>query len=222
MAQTILSQNKQNEPNLTINLSSKLPQGSGMGSSAATATAVCKALSNHLGVDLDANQVSNLVFNAEKIVHGTPSGIDNTVVAYEMPVYFVKGKKPITFMPGKRFYLVIGDTGIEASTKETVQNVRKAWQKEPGLMEGYFNEISIVTKKGKLAIEQGKTELVGEIMDKNHELLKSIGVSHKKLDELIDIANKAGALGAKLTGGGGGGNMVALAKNIDEDRKSVV
>ena len=203
---------------LSINLSSKLPQGSGMGSSAATATAVCKALSNHLGVDLDANQVSNLVFNAEKIVHGTPSGIDNTVVAYEMPVYFVKGKKPIAFMPGKRFYLVIGDTGIEASTKETVENVRKAWQKEPGLMEGYFNEISIVTEKGKLAIEQGKTELVGEIMDKNHELLKSIGVSHKKLDELIDIANKAGALGAKLTGGGGGGNMVALAKNIDEQQ----
>ena len=218
LAQTILSQNKQKEPNLTINLSSKLPQGSGMGSSAATATAVCKALANHLGVDLDANQVSNLVFNAEKIVHGTPSGIDNTVIAYEMPVYFVKGKKPITFMPGKRFYLVIGDTGIEASTKETVEKVRKAWQKEPGLMEGYFSEISIVTEKGRLAIEQGKTELVGEIMDKNHELLNSIGVSHKKLEELIDIANKAGALGAKLTGGGGGGNMVALAKNIEDQQ----
>jgi mevalonate kinase len=218
LAQTILSQNKQNEPNLTINLSSKLPQGSGMGSSAATATAVCRALSNHLGVDLDANQVSELVFNAEKIVHGTPSGIDNTVVAYEMPVYFVKGKKPKTFVPGKRFYLVIGDTGIEASTKKTVENVRKAWEKEPELMEGYFNEIEIVTEKGKLAIEQGKTELVGEIMNKNHELLNSIGVGHKKLEQLVDIVNKAGALGAKLTGGGGGGNMVALAKNIEDQQ----
>jgi mevalonate kinase len=218
LAQTLLSQNKQKEPNLTINLSSELPQGSGMGSSAATATAVCKALSNHLGVDLDANQVSELVFNAEKIVHGRPSGIDNTVVAYEMPVYFVKGEKPKTFTPGKKFYLVIGDTGIEASTKETVQNVRNTWEKEPRLMEGYFNEISIATEKGKIAIEQGKTELVGEIMDKNHELLNSIGVGHKKLNELIDIATKAGALGAKLTGGGGGGNMVALAKNIDEQQ----
>jgi|TARA_B110000881_G_C18592017_1_gene528670 mevalonate kinase len=218
LAQTILSQNKQNEPNLTINLSSKLPQGSGMGSSAATATAVCRALSNHLGVDLDANQVSELVFNAEKIVHGTPSGIDNTVVAYEMPVYFVKGKKPKTFVPGRRFYLVIGDTGIEASTKKTVENVRKAWEKEPELMEGYFSEIEIVTEKGKLAIEQGKTELVGEIMNKNHELLNSIGVGHKKLEQLVDIVNKAGALGAKLTGGGGGGNMVALAKNIEDQQ----
>ena len=218
LAQTILSQNKQNEPNLTINLSSKLPQGSGMGSSAATATAVCRALSNHLGVDLDANQVSELVFNAEKIVHGTPSGIDNTVVAYEMPVYFVKGKKPKTFIPGRRFYLVIGDTGIEASTKKTVENVRKAWEKEPELMEGYFSEIEIVTEKGKIAIEQGKTELVGEIMNKNHELLNSIGVGHKKLELLVDIVNKAGALGAKLTGGGGGGNMVALAKNVEDQQ----
>tara|TARA_B110000438_G_scaffold9211_1_gene9303 strand:+ start:324 stop:1250 length:927 start_codon:yes stop_codon:yes gene_type:complete len=218
LAQTILSQNKQNEPNLTINLSSKLPQGSGMGSSAATATAVCRALSNHLGVDLDANQVSELVFNAEKIVHGTPSGIDNTVVAYEMPVYFVKGKKPKTFVPGRRFYLVIGDTGIEASTKKTVENVRKAWEKEPELMEGYFSEIEIVTEKGKIAIEQGKTELVGEIMNKNHELLNSIGVGHKKLELLVDIVNKAGALGAKLTGGGGGGNMVALAKNVEDQQ----
>lgn len=221
LAKTILSQNKQKEPNLTINLSSELPQGSGMGSSAATATAVCRALSNHLGVDLDANQVSELVFNAEKIVHGTPSGIDNTVVAYEMPVYFVKGKKPKTFVPGRRFYLVIGDTGIEASTKETVRNVRKAWEKEPRLMEGYFSEIEKVTERGKLAIEQGKTELVGEIMNKNHELLNSIGVGHKKLEQLIDIVNKAGALGAKLTGGGGGGNMVALAKN-EEDQQYIL
>ena len=63
-------------------------------------------------------------------------------------------------------------------------------------MEGYFSEIEIVTEKGKLAIEEGKTELIGEIMSKNHELLNSIGVGHEKLDELIDIANKAGAVGS--------------------------
>tara|TARA_B100000614_G_scaffold225523_1_gene215251 strand:- start:888 stop:1385 length:498 start_codon:yes stop_codon:yes gene_type:complete len=97
LAQALLAKTKQKEPNLTINLTSKLPQGSGMGSSAATSTAVCKALSNYLGVDLEQNQISELVFNAEKIVHGTPSGIDNTVVAYESPVYFVKGEKPSNF-----------------------------------------------------------------------------------------------------------------------------
>ena len=219
LAQSLLAKNNQNEPNLTINLSSKLPQGSGMGSSAATSTAVCRALSGYLGINLAENEVSELVFEAEKIVHGTPSGIDNTVVAYEMPVYFIKGEKPTTFEPGKEFLLVIGDTGIEASTKETVSNVRKSWEKEPGLMNGYFDEIEIATNNGKMAIEKGDSKLVGEIMDENHDLLNSIGVGHDELEKLIDIAKDAGALGSKLTGGGGGGNMVALAEDKKAQKK---
>jgi len=219
LAQSILAKTNQNEPNLTINLSSKLPQGSGMGSSAATSTAVCRALSGYLGVNLAENEISELVFDAEKVVHGTPSGIDNTVVAYEMPVYFIKGEKPETFEPGKKFFLVIGDTGIEASTKETVSNVRDNWKKEPGLMDGYFDEIERITNQGKIAIEKGNEKIVGEMMDENHELLNSIGVGHDKLEKLIDIAKDADALGAKLTGGGGGGNMVALAKDKRTQKK---
>ena len=219
LAQSILAITDRHEPNLTINLTSRLPQGSGMGSSAATATAVCRALAGHLGVDLAANEISELVFEAEKIVHGTPSGIDNTVVAYEMPVYFIKGQNPETFEPGKLFRLVIGDTGIEASTKKTVANVRKAWQNEPGLMEGYFDEIEKITRNGKIAIENGNAEQVGELMDKNHELLNSIGVGHKILEELVEIAREKGGLGAKLTGGGGGGNMVALAEDKKTQKK---
>ena len=216
LAQALLAKTKQKEPNLTINLTSKLPQSSGMGSSAATSTAVCKALSNYLGVDLEHNQISELVFDAEKIVHGTPSGIDNTVVAYESPVYFIKGKGPLTFDPGSTFHLIIGDTGIEASTRETVENVRQQWEKEPNLMNGYFDEIANVTKDGKKAIEKGNKEAVGELMNKNHELLNEIGVGHPILEKLVGLTLDAGALGAKLTGGGGGGNMVALANNAEE------
>ena len=216
LAQALLAKTKQKEPNLTINLTSKLPQSSGMGSSAATSTAVCKALSNYLGVDLEHNQISELVFDAEKIVHGTPSGIDNTVVAYESPVYFIKGKGPLTFDPGSTFHLIIGDTGIEASTRETVENVRQQWEKEPNLMNGYFDEITNVTKDGKKAIEKGNKEAVGELMNKNHELLNEIGVGHPILEKLVGLTLDAGALGAKLTGGGGGGNMVALANSAEE------
>ena len=216
LAQALLAKTKQKEPNLTINLTSKLPQSSGMGSSAATSTAVCKALSNYLGVDLEHNQISELVFDAEKIVHGTPSGIDNTVVAYESPVYFIKGKGPLTFDPGSTFHLIIGDTGIEASTRETVENVRQQWEKEPNLMNGYFDEIANVTKDGKKAIEKGNKEAVGELMNKNHELLNEIGVGHPILEKLVGLTLDAGALGAKLTGGGGGGNMVALANSAEE------
>ena len=219
LAQTLLTQTKQNEPNLTINLTSKLPQGSGMGSSAATSTAVCKALSNYLGVDLEKNQISELVFDAEKIVHGNPSGIDNTVVAYESPVYFIKGNEPMTFDSGRTFYLVIGDTGIESSTKETVGNVRAMWKKEPNLMNGYFDEIGNITKGGKIAIEEGNVEMVGELMNDNHELLNKIGVGHPELEKLVELSIKSGAVGAKLTGGGGGGNMVALANNVKEQKE---
>ena len=219
LAQTLLTKTKQNEPNLTINLTSKLPQGSGMGSSAATSTAVCKALSNYLGVDLEKNQISELVFDAEKIVHGNPSGIDNTVVAYESPVYFIKGNEPMTFDSGRTFYLVIGDTGIESSTKETVGNVRAMWKKEPNLMNGYFDEIGNITKGGKIAIEEGNVEMVGELMNDNHELLNKIGVGHPELEKLVELSIKSGAVGAKLTGGGGGGNIVALANNVKEQKE---
>jgi mevalonate kinase len=190
-----------------------------MGSSAATSTAVCKALSNYLGVDLEKNQISELVFDAEKVVHGTPSGIDNTVVAYESPVYFIKGNEPMTFDSGRTFYLVIGDTGIESSTKETVGNVREMWEKEPNLMNGYFNEIENITKGGKMAIEEGNVEIVGELMNDNHELLNKIGVGHPELEKLVELSLKSGAIGAKLTGGGGGGNMVALANNAKEQKE---
>jgi len=219
LAQSLLSKTRRSEPNLTINLTSKLPQGSGMGSSAATSTAVCKALSNHLGVNLEKNQISELVFEAEKIVHGTPSGIDNTVVAYESPVYFIKGNEPMTFDSGRTFYLVIGDTGIESSTKETVGNVRSMWKKEPNLMNGYFDEIENITKGGKMAIEEGNIKMVGELMNDNHELLNKIGVGHPELEKLVELSLKSGAIGAKLTGGGGGGNMVALAKNAKEQKE---
>ncbi len=86
-------------------------------------------------------------------------------------------------------------------------------------MDGYFDEIERITNQGKIAIEKGNEKIVGEMMDKNHELLNSIGVGHDKLEKLIDIAKDTDALGAKLTGGGGGGNMVALAKDKRNQKK---
>jgi hydroxymethylglutaryl-CoA reductase len=86
-------------------------------------------------------------------------------------------------------------------------------------MEGYFDEIEKITRNGKIAIESGNAEQVGELMDKNHELLNSIGVGHKILEELVEMAREKGALGAKLTGGGGGGNMVALAEDKKTQKK---
>ena len=86
-------------------------------------------------------------------------------------------------------------------------------------MDGYFDEIERITKNGKKAIENGDAKMVGKMMDENHDLLNTIGVGHTKLDKLIDMAKNSGALGAKLTGGGGGGNMVALADTKSNQKK---
>ena len=214
-AQAVLAHARAPEPNATVNLESAIPSAAGMGSSAATSAAICRALAAHLGAELSANDVSNIVFQAERVVHGTPSGIDNTVVAHEEPVWFISGKPPRPFRSPNRCFLVLGDTGITASTGELVAGVRKRHDAEPRLYSGYFEAIGALVSDAHDALETGDLERVGELMDANHELLNNIGVGHPKLDELVTITRDAGALGAKLTGKGGGGNIVALAAGPD-------
>ena len=214
-AQAVLARAGAPEPNATINLESAIPSAAGMGSSAATSTAICRALAAHLGAELSANTVSNIVFQAERVVHGTPSGIDNTVVAHEEPVWFTSGKPPRPFRSPARCHLVLGNTGIAASTGELVAGVRKRHDAEPRLYSGYFEAIGALVSDAHDALEAGDLERVGKLMDANHELLNNIGVGHPVLDELVAIARDAGALGAKLTGKGGGGNMVALCEGLD-------
>ena len=214
-AQAVLARTGAPEPNATVNLESAIPSAAGMGSSAATSTAVCRALAAHLGAEMSATDVSNIVFQAERVVHGTPSGIDNTVIAHEEPVWFTSGEPPRPFRSPDRCFLVLGDTGITASTGELVAGVRERRDAEPRLYDGYFAEIGARVSDAREALKTGELERVGKLMDANHKLLNNIGVGHPKLDELVAIARDAGALGAKLTGKGGGGNIVALAAGVD-------
>jgi mevalonate kinase len=152
-----------------------------------------------------------LVYEVEKYHHGTPSGIDNTVVCYERPVYFVKGHPPEPFTIGRPFHLLIGDTGIPSPTRETVGAVRAAWQVDPTHYEALFERVGSISEKARQAIAQGRVNELGPLMDKNQRLLEEMGVSSPELERLIRAAREAGADGAKLSGGGGGGNMIALA-----------
>nr|MBC7244616.1 mevalonate kinase [Chloroflexota bacterium] len=197
-------------PDLTLTVSSTVPIARGMGSGAAVATAIVRALAQHLGKPLSPQEVSELVYQTEVIHHGTPSGIDNTVIAFERPVYFIKGR-PIEIVQVKRpFWLVIGDTGIRGSTKEVVSDVRRAWQAEPDRYEALFDRIGAVAMQARGAIESGEVETLGNLMNENQELLRAIGVSSPELETLIHAARQTGALGAKLCGAGRGGNMIAL------------
>ena len=204
---------------LTIHIHSTIPVASGLGSGAAVSVAIARALSAHLGLPLSDDQVSQLAYGTEALYHGTPSGIDNTVVTYACPVYFVKGQSIETLRVGAPFTIVIGDTGIPAPTKESVADVRRLWEREIPRWEKSFDQVGDLAKRARVAIEAGAAPLLGDLMNQNHELLQKMTVSSQELDLLVHVARSTGALGAKLSGGGRGGNMIALVK---PDRAEII
>jgi mevalonate kinase len=172
--------------------------------------ALIRALSAHLGSPLTDEQVSAIAYEVEKIHHGRPSGIDNTVVTYAQPVYFVRGLPAETFSVRTPFTLVIGDTGLPAPTRESVGDVRRLWDADQARWEKVFDEIGQIAQEARHRIESGAWMDLGDLMDTNHALLQELTVSNQELERLVLAARRAGALGAKLSGGGRGGNMIAL------------
>ncbi len=204
-------------PDVTIHVRSDIPIASGMGSGAAIAAAIIRALAMHLNrPDLQENSVvSALTYEVEKIYHGTPSGIDNTVVAYEQPIYFVRQSpqnciEPFTVAAPLRF--LVADTGIRSSTKAVVADVRRQWQADPTTFNHIFEQCGRIAQAARTAIEIGDVAQVGALMRENHGWLQKMSVSSPELDCLVTAALQAGALGAKLSGAGRGGNIIALVK----------
>jgi len=208
---TLDALNIEHAPALKLKISSRIPVASGLGSGAAVSVAIIRALSTFLGHPLANEKISRLAFEVEKLHHGTPSGIDNTVVTFEKPVYFVKDQTVQTFEVGRAFQLVIADTGTSTPTRLVVEDVGAAWKKEAARYEKLFEAIGDVSEQAFQAIRDGETEMLGKLMDSNHSLLQDLGVSSGELDTMVEAARAAGAMGAKLSGGGRGGNMVALA-----------
>ena len=199
-------------PDLEVKISSTIPVASGLGSGAAVTIALTRALASHLNFSMTEEDVNAFAYEIEKLHHGTPSGIDNTVVTYARPVYFVRGRPIETFNVSKPFTILIADTGIAAPTKESVGDVRRLWMNDKSRWETIFDKFGELSFTARRAIEAGKPELLGELMDENHELLQTLTVSSRELDQLVETARKVGALGAKLSGGGRGGNMIALVE----------
>jgi mevalonate kinase len=209
----------EDDPDLTITVSSTVPVARGMGSGAAVSTAIVRALAKHYAYWMPSRAVSDVVYRTEVLHHGTPSGIDNTVVAYEKPVYFIKSKGWEVFWVKTPLLLAIADTGIESSTREVVGDLRRRYQGDPERYEPLFERVGELANEARSAIEGGKVRLLGDLMNENHALLQEMGVSCPELDRLVAAAREGGALGAKLSGGGWGGNAIAL---ITEDTRGRV
>jgi len=205
-------------PACTLRITSTIPVAAGLGSGAAVSVALIRALSAFLGKPIQGERLSSLTFEIEKLHHGTPSGIDNTVITYAKPVFFIKGETIETLDVPHPFTILIGDTGIASPTAAAVGDVRRAWQADPITYEGIFAAIGQIARSGRIAIETGQIESLGLLMDENQELLKKLKVSSPELEALVDAARQAGAAGAKLSGGGRGGNMIALVSNQNASR----
>ena len=199
-------------PDLAIHISSTIPVASGLGSGAAVTVALVRALASHLKHFMTDEEVNAFTYEIEKLHHGTPSGIDNTVITYAQPVYFIKGQPIEIFNVGEPFTIVIADTGISAPTKESVGNVRKLWEADKTKWEPVFDTIGEIARKARASVENGEWQALGQLMNENHALLQMLTVSSRELDGLVEAARHAGALGAKLSGGGRGGNMIALVE----------
>jgi len=197
-------------PAAQMRITSTIPIAAGLGSGSAVSVAAARALSAFAGCHLTTEEVSQIAYIVEKAHHGTPSGVDNTVIAYAQPVFFQRDHPIEQMHPAYPFTLIIGDTGLQSSTAAVVGEVRLGWQADPPHYEALFDSIAAIVVRARQAIEDGAIAPLGGLMTENHHLLQTMGVSCPELDRLVDAALHAGALGAKLSGGGRGGNMIAL------------
>ena len=202
---------------LQVSIESEIPPSSGMGSSAAVSVAIIRALSSHFEIELERDRISELAFEIEQIHHGDPSGIDNTVVAFGIPLLFIKGQLPRSVGVTKSFELVIGDTGEPSPTKQLVTMLRGRWTGDQEFMDALFDSIGELSNQAAAAIGRGEITNMGPLMDHGQTLLEALGVSSESLGTLIGAARQAGAMGAKLSGAGGGGIMIALVDSSTAD-----
>lgn len=203
---------------LTVRVRSTIPVARGLGSGAAVSVAVARALLEFFGRDAGAAEVSALAYKVEKLYHGTPSGIDNTVIAFGLPVYYVRNSPFESFQVARPFRIAIADTGIGSPTKIAVGDVRRAWEADRPRYEALFDEIGAIARQARWAIESGEIQALGPLMDANQKLGQAIGVSSPEIETLIRAARAAGAGGAKLSGAGRGGNIIALVGDETESR----
>jgi len=200
------------EVGVNVRINSDIAVSAGLGSSAAVVTATILAVSNLLGIKLPRDQIFHMAYESERIVHGTPSGIDPAISTYGGTLQFQKDKGFTSLNVQANIPLVVGNTKVERSTGELVAKVRHIRERYPIVIDPIIRTGGKIALKAVEALEKGDLPTVGELMNINHALLCAVGVSHESLERLIHAARKSGALGAKLTGGGGGGCMIALAE----------
>ncbi|MGQ7557538.1 mevalonate kinase [Streptococcus suis] len=206
------------DPAIHIEISSTIPAERGMGSSAAVAVAVARALFAYYEKELTDSELWDIVQSSEKIAHGNPSGIDAATTSGKSPVFFIKQQPIEPFELKLHAHLVVADTGVTGNTLEAISDVADLLEKKPEAIK-LVEELGNLTRQAKEDLATDQAELLGSRMNQAHALLQELGVSDPSLDKLVSLAQENGALGAKLTGGGRGGCMIALARTAQDAQK---
>jgi len=201
---------------LKVDMDSDLPRTGGLGSSAAFCVGLVRAIADEYDMKLSNDKASDYAYEGEKAFHGNPSGVDNTMAAHGGVMLFTRGKTKNKFEKiniDRPLNLVIGMTGIYSPTADMVALVKRNWDDAPEEFNKLAEQEKELIKKARFALENGGFRELGLLMDENQTLLGKIGVSHIKNEQLNLASKRAGALGAKITGGGGGGSCIALARD---------
>jgi mevalonate kinase len=202
-------------PVLEVSADVELPAGAGLGCSAAIGVAVLDAIDEALGIERSRAELAEAALVWERVFHGNPSGIDNAMSAIGGVALYRRGEPLQPLRSNKPLHLAIGYSGESSSTKEMVASVARQLEDDPKRVNEAFEAIEVLVRNARLAIESGDHIALGQLLDLNHGILSSLLLCTSKLDEMCQTARSAGALGAKMTGAGGGGCMFALAPKQD-------
>ncbi len=208
--ETLRSLTIPNPPAGKLQVQSTIPAAAGLGSSAAVTIALARALAASLSRELTPHAAAHIAQSVETLQHGTASGIDPTVIAHNTALYFKKGSDPIFLQPSKSLMLIVADTGEPGSTRNAVAAVRARYDANPSHHQTIFAQIGALSDAARGWLANGAQAELGELMHENQRLLQLLGVSTTMLDNLCAAARQSGAFGAKLTGAGTGGCMIAL------------
>jgi mevalonate kinase len=203
-------------PPLEVDAHVELPAGAGLGCSAAIGVAVIDAIDQALGIERSRAALGAAALHWEAVFHGNPSGVDNTMSALGGVALFRRGAPLERLHSNKPLHLVIGYSGESSSTKQMVDSVARQLRDDPNRVRKAFQGIESLVLNAKIAIETGDHIALGQLLDLNHTILSSLMLCTTKLDAMCQAARAAGALGAKMTGAGGGGCMFALAAKREE------
>jgi len=191
---------------LLVRARSDLPPGGGLGCSAALGVAIARAIAPAAGDE----QVADLAMAWERIFHGSPSGVDAAVASRGGCILFEKERGIETVRPKSGLHLCLGNTGVASGTKVMVDAVARFRQRRPEVVAKAFEGITALVRNARLAVEAGDRVGLGRLLDLNQMILSGLFVSTEEIERMCGLARDAGALGAKLTGAGGGGSVVAL------------